>query len=139
MASIERSLEIILETDAVVGPLLSDGGSPPFYRIFYEYLPDDPEVEFFSVVYERDDTARGLTTDGPDCLPFARFSFESYGADIEGAIDLDNAIRNVLNGFSGVVDGIDIRLISSDDEASDYTPVSKRNSKEHDYTVIYKE
>lgn len=139
MASIERSLEIILESDAVVGLLLTDGGSPPEFRIFYEFLPDDPAVNFPSVVYERDGTDRDTNTDGPDCLAFARFSFESYGKNIQGAIDLDSAIRNAFDGFQGVIDGINIRLISSDDEASDYTPVSKRNSKEHDYTVIYKE
>ena len=139
MAVIEQALEEILKVDGTTGPLFSNGDSPETFRIFYQFLPQNPKPVFPSVVYSLENTSRSQNADNVDGVVFSRYMFECYGVTALEAIEVDNAVRAALDFFDGTVLGVVIQNISSEDETGEYTPVSKRNSKEHDFMVVYEE
>lgn len=139
MAVIQQALEEILKTNATTGPLFGNGESPETFRIFHKYLPQNPKPVFPSVVYSTENASRSQNADGVDGVAFARYTFESYGATALEAIEVDNAVRKALDFFDGTVLGVVIQNISSEDESDEYASVSKRNSKEHDFMVVYEE
>jgi hypothetical protein len=82
------------------------------------------------------------TMDGPDTLATRRFQVNSYGLSELQALNLSDAVRGVLDGFSGTVNTLAISYMALVDEGDldDFEPGNKaisRHGIRQDYSITY--
>ena len=103
----EGGLIAILDADATVSGIVGGRIHP---------MTDPRNTPFPKITYQRIDTVRGLSNDGPTNCPTARVQIDCWAADLLAARTLANAVRRALNGFSGTADGYQFDLIHLTDE-----------------------
>ena len=102
----------------------------------------DPTRSKSSVVFYQISDVPGHTMSGPDTLYRPTMQVNSYGASGFDAETLADAVRAVLNGFSGTVNGVEISYMALNDEGDldDYEPENReisRHGVRQDYIVSY--
>jgi hypothetical protein len=130
--TIKTAVYAILSGDsnltALVGDRISPGG--------------DPEDGEMSVVYYMISTSPTHTQDGPDTFTTPTLQINSYGASDLEAENVANAVKAVIDGFSGSVDGVSISYIAMNDEGDldDFEPENRKLSRHgvrQDYLTSY--
>ncbi len=104
----------------------------------------DPARGVASVTYHQISGIRGHTMDGPDTYVQPTMQVNSYGRTDLEAETLANAVADVLNGFSGTVDGVSISYMALDDQGDldDFEPSDRQVSRHgvrQDYLMSYTE
>lgn len=106
-------------------------------RVYPLHLPQNPTYP--AVTYSRVSTRRGMTHDGPGDMAWPRFQFDCYGLSYSVAKAVANAVRVTLNGFSDLVDGVDICAIFFLNEVDDFNDDVEVFRVAVDFRVIHKE
>lgn len=103
---IEEVLSTILENDAGVGALCGD-------RIYPQVIPQGGTVP--AVTYDRTSGERIRALDGVDGVASPRFEFICWAATYLAAVELKNAVRAALEGYTGTILGVSILFINLTD------------------------
>ena len=99
-------------------------------------LPNDPSLP--TLTYQVISTTPDATLDGPSGFMEKRIQFSSWGECYGDAKALDEALRTVLDGFSGLQpDGTLIFNVMLDTAADLYEPDSKLYHVSTDYKVQF--
>ena len=132
--TIKEAIYSILSGDAplvaLVGGRITPGG--------------DPARGVAAVTYHMISSVRTHTMDGPDTLVTPTLQVNSYGASDLDAENVAEAVRAVLDGFSGTVGTVAISYIAMNDQGDidDFEPTDKqvsRHGMRQDYLVTYTE
>jgi len=102
----------------------------------------DPTKSKASVVFYQISDVPGHTMDGPDTLHRPTMQVNSYGDSDFDAGTLADAVRAVLDGYSGTTGGVAISYMALNDEGDldDFEPENKeisRHGVRQDYIVSY--
>lgn len=131
MASIEEALFYKLSNDA---PLIA---VVPATRIYHVLLADN--TIFPAISYQRISTRKQYTYTEVMSLTEADFQIDSWGRTDLEALQVGDLVRESIDGFRGVVEGVTIERIF---QINEYTmpdmdgDVGRRN---HTYKVIFQQ
>ena len=121
--SIEAALFAYLSgLPAIQGLLGNPDGS---VRIYRDTLPE--EVAYPAMTFFRVSTPRVHALDGPTGLASPRFQFSAWSGDVanpdgstrsgaDDVLDIIDAVRVALDGYSGAMNGVAVRAILADEE-----------------------
>ncbi len=125
--------------DAAINQLLI--ASPAFAsvgdRVYPKKLPENPVYP--AIVYHRISTVREHSHDGSSSLAAARFQFDIYARSYVAARDAAEALRSILDGFRGVVAGVDINGAFNEDEDDGYDDDIQIYWFRQDYRIFHNE
>ena len=132
--SIKAAIYSLLSSDVPLAALVSDRITPG----------GDPARGVASVTYHMISSVRTHTMDGPDTLVTPTMQVNSFGASDLEAENVAEAVRTVLDGFSGTVGGVEISYIAMDDQGDldDFEPTDKQVSRHgvrQDYLMTFTE
>jgi hypothetical protein len=104
----------------------------------------DPQKGAASIVYYQIQDTRGHTMDGPDDLVFPLMQVNSYGESDLDAETLSDAVRDVLDGYNGTVNGVAISYmaLTGQGDIDDYEPENREISRHgirQEYDIVYTE
>jgi hypothetical protein len=131
--TLKEAIYTILTTDAGVIALAGDRVTPG----------GDPVEGQTSVTYHAISMdANKHSMDGPDTLAVRRFQVNSYGLSELQAVSLSDAVRGAMDGFSGIVNTLEISYMALIDEGDldEYEPGNKpisRHGIRQDYRIVY--
>ena len=103
MASIEEALFYKLSNTAAITAIV------PATKIFYIFLGDS--VDLPAISYQRTSTGRDHTLTDAQTMAEATFQIDAWSRTNSEMVQLATEIRNALDGFRGIVDGVTIERI----------------------------
>lgn len=115
MKSPEAVLRTALVTTTAVSSLLSS-------RVYPLVAPQSAALPF--ITYRRAGIRRQQTLGGPMGVPQVTVEFDVYAATYEGARDLADRCRLVLDGYGGTVDNVEVKQVSLDNEQDDFVQLA---------------
>lgn len=125
--------------DAALNQLLI--ASPAFAavgdRVYPKKLPENPVYP--AIVYHRISTVREHSHEGSSNLAAVRIQFDIYARTYVAARDAAEGLRSVLDGFRGVVDGVDINGAFNEDEDDGYDDDMQVYWFRQDYRILHNE
>ncbi len=135
MASVETELYFLLTNDAGVTAIIST-------RIYPNIALQGAALPH--LVYKQLSGPRDEVMEGPSGLVESRFEMNCWSDTYSETRDLADAVRALLDGYSGTADAVEIQAIHLVDESdtpalTPGTDVIKRYGKRLDLTVWFKE
>jgi len=130
MADLEEALVTLLLADVGFTAVCGE-------RLFPVVIPQD--VALPSVAYQRISGAREYALDGRSGLARPRIQFTCVGNRYSDARNAANALREVLSGYRGTVDGVWIQAAFLENEDDAFTDDSGLYSVQQDYFIWYRE
>ena len=127
---IEQALITYLLADAGLSLLIGD-------RLHDDVLPQSPTLP--AVVWQRISTPRFHSHSGPSGLAFPRFQFACWSTTRLEAIRTANALRACMDGFSGIISGVDVGAVFAEDEIDSYDPETGLRRVLLDLKIYHKE
>lgn len=112
-------------------------GSSNSARIEAMRLPEG--ISFPALRYQRIDTVREVTQDGPTGLPRIRMQVDSYGLTQGQAFDTADAVRKTLDGFVGQMNGTGVGVALNEDEDARWEEDAEVFRVRQDYMIHYRE
>lgn len=116
MATLEAALVALLVPGGAVGAIVGT-------RVYPVVLPQTPLYP--SIRYQRIDTVRGpyrKMATGRSEYARPRFQIDCFATTAAAAQALADAVRSVLDGFSGTSASVQIGSVALEDEAADAEP-----------------
>lgn len=87
-------------------------------RIYPVLAPANAALPF--ITWRRSGIQRSQTLAGPMGMPRVSVELDTYAATYEGARDLADRVRVVLDGYSGTVDNTQVNHVSLEQEQDDF-------------------
>lgn len=115
MKSPEAVLRNALATSTSVSTLVSS-------RIYPLLAPQSAPLPF--VTYRRTGIRRQQTLGGPLGVPQLSLDFDVYATTYEGARDLADKCRSVLDGYGGTFDNTEVKQTSLQNEQDDFVQLA---------------
>lgn len=115
MKSPEAVLRTALVTTTAVSSLLSS-------RVYPLVAPQSAALPF--ITYRRAGIRRQQTLGGPMGVPQVTVELDVFAATYEGARDLADRCRLVLDGYGGTVDNVEVKQVSLDNEQDDFVQLA---------------
>lgn len=115
LKSPESVLRAALAADATLSPLVGT-------RIYP--LAADADAVLPWVTWRRSGIRRDQTLKGPVGVPTVILEYQIVGATYEAARTLADAMRVVLDGYTGTVDNTTIRQTSLEDESDEFATLN---------------
>lgn len=107
-------------------------------RIYPRQLPQNPTYP--AVTYRRVSTSLDHLHGSATNLPFPRFQFNCYATSYGDTKTVANALKSVLDGFSGTFGGsIAVGAILSLNEVDGFDPIAEVPVTSVDFVIIYQE
>lgn len=91
-------------------------------RIYPVLAPAQAQLPF--VTWRRSGIQRSQTLGGPMGMPRVSVQLDSYATTYEGARDLADRVRLVLDGYSGTVDNTQVNHVSLEQEQDDFVTLA---------------
>jgi len=126
---IESAIRYILVNDDTVKAITT--------RCYPVALPQSPQYPL--ILYTKITGMRDHHLQGPSGHAHPRLQIESWGESYSGAKTLATAIREALDGYSGIVSGVSIGSILIDSERDIYEPELKIYRIVTDYFIWHEE
>ena len=89
------------------------------------------------VVYSRISATRSHAKAGPSGLTESRVQFSIWSKWFREAWAVAEALRHALDGFSGIMNGVNIRAIRSDGEADFFESDTKLYQVASDFLIVH--
>lgn len=115
MKSPEAVLRTALATNTVTSSVVSG-------RIYPILAPASAAMPF--ITYRRAGITRAQTLGGPMGVPRVTVEFDVYAATYEGARDLADRCRQILDGYGGTVDNTEVKQASLENEQDDFVQLA---------------
>lgn len=115
MKSPEAVLRNALVTTTAVSTLISS-------RVYPVLAPASAAMPF--VTYRRAGIRRQQTLTGPMGVPQVTVELDIYATTYEGARDLADKCRVVLDGYGGTFDNTEVKQVSLENEQDDFVTLS---------------
>ena len=115
MKSPEAVLRNALLTTTAVSSVVSS-------RVFPVLAPATAALPF--ITYRRTGIRRAQTLSGPMGVPQVSVDFDVYAATYEGARDLADRCRAVLDGYGGSFDNTEVKQTSLENEQDDFVQLA---------------
>ena len=115
MKSPEAVLRNALLTTTAVSSVVSS-------RVFPVLAPATASLPF--ITYRRTGIRRAQTLSGPMGVPQVSVDFDVYAATYEGARDLADKCRLVLDGYGGSFDNTEVKQTSLENEQDDFVQLA---------------
>lgn len=85
------------------------------------YVGPQP-VQFPIIIWRRSGIQREQAFNGPVGVPRVTAEFFMYGTSYESVRDLADKCRQVLDGYGGTVDNVEVKQVALTDESDDLVP-----------------
>lgn len=123
----------------LVAYLLADKGLALLIgnRLHDDVLPQSPTLP--AVVWQRISTTRFHSQDGPSKLARPRFQFSCWATARLESIQVANALREALDGFSGMMNTQEAPAIFNEDERDDVDSETGLRRVMLDFFIWHKE
>jgi hypothetical protein len=115
MKSPEAVLRNALVTTTAVSSIVSN-------RVFPVLAPTTAALPF--ITYRRTGIRRAQTLSGPMGVPQVSVDLDVYAATYEGARDLADRCRSVLDGYGGSFDNTEVKQTSLENEQDDFVQLA---------------
>lgn len=115
MKSPESVLLNALVTTTTVSSIVSS-------RVFPVLAPTTAALPF--ITYRRTGIKRAQTLTGPMGTPQVSMDFDVYATTYEGARDLADRVRSVLDGYGGTFDNTEVQQTSLENEQDDFVQLA---------------
>lgn len=131
MTTIEEAIYAHLIADTDITDLVST-------RIYPYQLPQNPTYP--AITYHRASTRLDHLQGSATNLPFPRFQFNCYGQNYGDTKTVANALKGVIDGFSGTFGGsIAVGAILSLNELDGFDNIAEVPVSTVDFLIIYQE
>ena len=115
LKSPEQVARVALVTSTAVASLVGS-------RIYPVLAPSTASLPF--AVYRRSSIQRQQTLAGPLGLPTVNMEVQIYSATYEGARDVADTFRSVLDGYGGTLNNVEVQNASLEQEADDFVQLA---------------
>lgn len=135
MKSPEAVLRSALVTNTVASSLVGS-------RVYPILAPASAAMPF--ITYRRAGIQRQQTLSGPSGVPKVTVELDIYAATYEGARDVADRCRLVLDGYGGTVDNTEVKQASLENEQDDFVTLAGADlppvySVKQTYDVLWQE
>jgi len=130
MSVIEEAIRNKLLNDANVSALVGT-------RIYTNEIPQKPTYPV--ILYEQINSERDFTMQGPSGIVTTSIQIRAYDSNYSGVKDLTTKIRQVLNGLTETILGVNIFGIFLQNESDEYDEDLEINSTILDYSISHDE
>lgn len=127
---VEEAVRALLVADPAVSALVSA-------RVYPAPLPQSPALPALS--YQRISATRTRSQEGPSGRARCRFQVDAWASTYDDARQLAAATRRALDGFRGVVAGVELQEVQLATDRDLYEPDVKLHRVSADYFVAHEE
>ena len=135
MSVVEEAIHTILTSESAITNIVAT-------RVYPVVIPQGGTIP--AVTYQRISTPRIWDLDGPDGMATPRMQLNCWGTSYSSASSLSNAVRGVLDNYSGTADSVVIHQVALEDEGDLFEPqigidTARRYGRRMDFIVWHGE